>query len=292
MKTFAQAFEAFLVYELKADRVGVTYDVFKNKPQWRPKYGDVSEWRPTYGRGEDGKIRAYNNQTAVWWGHKDGDKIVPLFLREVSESIDAAYLEANPDADPKTDLTPKNRNAFLDSMELAVDDNGDGKREINTETEIANFSKMLAKQLAGKRFEKLNPVLVSGSKVHEVDESGNIKSYEHPQAKPVLWSVSHNVAPRDLALGADGNCEECHSPDSYFFYGKALVDPYDMTKDAKPVKAAMINMMGYPDSGPDQAPVVVRTSQFFKWLTITVMALLILHILADLIRRALRKGSK
>ena len=53
----------------------------------------------------------------------------------------------------------------------------------------------------------------------------------------------------------------------------------------------MIDLMGYPEAGPDSPPVVVQTSHFFKWLTIVVMALLILHILADLIRRAMRKGS-
>ncbi|MFH1744026.1 MAG: hypothetical protein ABIH23_33900 [bacterium] len=320
VKTFAQAFQAFLVYELSPSGV-LTYDViYPERPTWRPRYGDVSEWRPVYAPDETGKIRAYNNQTAIWWGQKDGDNIIPLFLREITESIDGAiadqWLAMNP-GKPLVDIVPiklmsdnptrapeelipaaisQLRPAFLDSgksgEELAKDDDGDGKPEVNTDIEVANFAKILKEQLSGKRFEEVNPVLVSGSRVHEIGEDGTVKSYEHPTAKPVLWSISHSVAPREEALGADGNCEECHSPESYFFYGKAVVDPYDTTVDAKPVKAGMIEMMGYPDVGPDESPVVVRTSQFFKWLTIITMTLLILHILADLIRRALRKSSR
>ena len=301
VKTFAQAFEAFLVYEDLPNGV-LTYGVFKDQPTWRPKYGDVSEWRPVYARGEDGKIRAYNNQTAVWWGHKDGDRIVPLFLREITEAVDGAitdaWLEANP-GKTRQDLIPAAlaalRDPFLDGAnpgeELAKDHNGDGKGEINTEAEIANFAKLLTEQLSGRRFDPLRPVLVSGSKVHDPDPDGKVTSYEHPQAKPMLWSVSHNVAPREDALGADRNCEECHSPESYFFYGRVVLDPYDTTTEAKQVKASMIELMDYPEAAADRSPVVVRTSQFFKWLIIITMTLLILHILADLIRRAIRKKA-
>jgi hypothetical protein len=335
VKTFAQAFEAFLVYELTPDKAGITYEVFKEMPTWRPKYGDVSEWRPVYARGEDKKIHAFNNQTAVWWGHKEGDFIVPLFLREISETLDGAArdrwfkttssardkaiaiaewavasatmsaaekaeateklpqmkkqrAELKPESISAAELT-KERDALF--AQLVKDDNGDGKPEINTDAEIVGFAKLLTDRLSGKRFEKLGPVLVSGSKVHEVGEDGKVKSYKHPQAKPVLWSVSHNVAPRKDSLGAGGKCEECHSPESYFFYGKALMDPYDMSTAAKPIKASMIELMDYPQAAPDRTPVVVRTSQFFKWLTIITMTLLILHILADLVRRAIRKKA-
>lgn len=342
VKTFAQAFEAFLVYELLPDRERITYEVFKEQPTYRPKYGDVWEWRPTYGLDEEGKIRAYNNQTCIWWGHKDGERIVPLFLREVSSAVDQAAAqiwyedqlveidglikeeeqklerggmsaletrdsrqqiallqqrkqELSPEDISAAEL-PDSRDKLFDGRkageELAKDHDGDGKREVNTETEIANFSKLLKQRLSGVRFEELNPVLVSGTKVHEAAEDGSVTSSEHSQAEPVLWSVSHNVAPRKDSLGADGNCEECHSPGAYFFYGKAVLEPYDKTEDAKPVMASMIDMMGYPDARPDEEPVVVQTSQFFKWLTITVMALLILHILADLIRRAVRKKAE
>jgi len=341
VKTFAQAFEAFLVYELLPDREQLTYEVFKEQPTYRPKYGDVWEWRPIYALDENGMIRAYNNQTCIWWGHKDGDKIIPLFLREVSQAVDDAaaqiwYEDELAEIDGlieqenqklergmspqeeresrvqiaalqerKRELTPEDitaadlpnaRNKLFDGRkageELAKDDDGDGKREVNTETEIANFARILKERLSGGRFAQPNPVLVSGTKVHEVGDDGSVTSYEHEQAKPVLWSISHNVAPREDSLGAGGDCEECHSPESYFFYGKAVLDPYDMTKDAKPVTASMIDLMGYPDARPDAEPVVVQTSQFFKWLTIIVMALLILHILADLIRRAARKRAE
>ncbi len=291
VQTFATAFEAFLVYELQPNHTSLTYEVFRDVPEmpkWRPKYGEVvAEWRPVYATDESGKIRAYNNQTAVWWGHKEGDIIVPLFLREISESVDAAVVEAN----PKVPVDVKLRNAFLDK-DFAKDNDGDGKPEINTEAEIANFSALLRKHLTGKRFEKPNPVLVSGSKVYEAAEDGTVKSYEHPQAKPVLWSVSHNVAPRGETLGAGDRCEECHSPDSYFFFGKVLLDPYSTDAEPKPVKIAMAQMMGYPDARPDSTPVIVRTSAFFKWLTIITITLLVLHILADLIRRTVgRKGN-
>jgi len=64
-------------------------------------------------------------------------------------------------------------------------------------------------------------------------------------AQPLPWTISHGVVPAEQALGAN-DCTDCHSMESEFFFGKAMVDPY----------------------GPDALPVTEPNYQKLDFLTI------------------------
>ncbi|MEA3364409.1 MAG: hypothetical protein U9Q79_02105, partial [Candidatus Hydrogenedentes bacterium] len=51
-------------------------------------------------------------------------------------------------------------------------------------------------------------------------------------AQRLPWTISHGVVPAEQALGAN-DCTDCHSMESEFFFGRAMVDPYG--PDALPV---------------------------------------------------------
>ena len=66
-------------------------------------------------------------------------------------------------------------------------------------------------------------VYVSGGKLHRLDGSGHLHTEDYAQAQPYLWPIAHDVRPAQQALGAKG-CQDCHSADSPFFFGKVAVD--------------------------------------------------------------------
>ncbi len=112
------------------------------------------------------------------------------------------------------------------------DDNGDGIPEVNNLEEVRSF--LIA--LRGKdRFGNPiadTPVLLKGGFLYRLDKKGGVEKIPHEQAKPIDFSLNHNVRPGSLALGAKG-CKDCHIRNSPFFFRKILVDPYD--EKGKPV---------------------------------------------------------
>lgn len=164
------------------------------------KYGESFAWTASLFRLSDGRIYAGNTLLPVWWGHRDGDIIYPLTLAETK----AAYAMAR---------------------EAIEDDNADGRPEVNTEQEISAMLKAIRSALAGGRFARPNPVYVKGHTVF-AEASGKLIRSPHPQAQPLRWTFSHNVAASSRALGAKG-CKDCHSPHSRFFHSPVILDPYD-----------------------------------------------------------------
>lgn len=165
------------------------------------KYGESFEWSMSLFRLADGRIYAGNALLPVWWGHRDGDIIYPLTLAETK----AAYLRA---------------------QAAIKDDNGDGKPEANTESEILAMLEALRSTLSGGRFSRPNPVYVKGHTVY-AETAGKVTKSEHRQAQPLRWTFSHNVAAASRALGAQG-CKDCHTtPHSRFLHAPIVLDPYD-----------------------------------------------------------------
>jgi hypothetical protein len=142
------------------------------------------------------------------------------------------------------------------------------------EEDIAKILTLLASQVsAGAK-----PVYIAGGKLYSLDEAGRLASSEHKMAAPYLWPIAHDVRPAAQSLGVR-RCEDCHSTDSPFFFGKVWVDSPVQGKGG-----AFIKMMDMYEAG---GPVYVRVNWFFKLLIIGVMTLLIMHIMGDLYRRAL-----
>ena len=134
------------------------------------------------------------------------------------------------------------------------------------------------KALSGQSFDG-KAVYVTAGGLYYLDDAGKLCWQEnHPAAQPYLWPIAHEVRPAAQAMGVR-RCEDCHSPEAPFFFGKVWVDSPVQGKGG--VFREMMDM--YEVGGP----VYVRVNWFFKLLIIVVMTLLIMHILGDLYRRGI-----
>jgi len=213
------------------------------------KFGVVAESPSAYEIGKDGFIYPYNNVLPVWWGHKQGAIIYPLYLKEIEPAYTAVLRsiyekeypsekEDDPEKEPEKEIPAD----IMKEIVAGLDDNGDGKPEINTDDEIRMM--LAALKTVATRFDPIEPVYVKGDKIYELDANGHVTSERHRVAEPLHWSLSHNVAPRDKALGYNG-CTDCHSPGSRFFFGSATVDPFG--EDGKPVTQTMATLLGWSE---------------------------------------------
>ena len=202
---------------------------------------------PVFAKGYDGKIGPHKLfWPAFWAGLKDKD-ITPLKLEVVAPIAEQVMAGVK--------LSPT------------------GSWRTFTEKQLTNILDLLSKEPIEGR-----PVYICGGELYRLDDAGKLSSQEHPAARPYLWPIAHDVRPAAQSLGVRG-CEDCHSTDSPFFFGKVLVDSTVEGKGG--VFKKMMDM--YEFSGP----VYVRVNGFFKWMIIVVMTLLIMHIIGDLYRRGL-----
>ncbi len=94
-------------------------------------------------------------------------------------------------------------------------------------------------------------------------------------AKPLSWTASHGVEPKERALGANGCCD-CHAKDSPFFFGKTVVDPFQA--DATPQTVPMYSVLGF--NANDLLISIWREEElkeFAPWLVLAVLLLILLH---------------
>jgi len=136
----------------------------------------------------------------VWWGNQAGGVIYPLHLAETARAYERV-------------------------KDVIRDDDGDGRPEANTETEIRAMLTSVRQVLKGGRFRNVAPVYVKGNRVWELG-GGRLVARSHPQARPLYWTFSHNVSRTENALGAKG-CSDCHGVGSTFFDSPVIVDPFD-----------------------------------------------------------------
>ncbi len=179
------------------------------------KYGESFDWKPAYFRLDDGKLYAGNTLYPAWWGNRAGEAIVPLFLAETKRAFDQV-------------------------ADRIADDNGDGKPEANTPAEIRAMLDALTVTLSGGRFADVRPAYVKGQAVWELVD-GELRSAAHPQAQPLRWTFSHNVAAKERAWGANG-CGDCHADPSPFFDAPVLTDPFG--EDGRPVTVPLWQSLG------------------------------------------------
>lgn len=89
------------------------------------------------------------------------------------------------------------------------------------------------------------------------------------------WTISHGVVPPEQALGAQG-CTDCHSMDSEFFFGEAMVDPYG--PDALPITEPNYEKLGF--LSVDLALGAFRESiikYYSVWLVLLVLLAIVGH---------------
>jgi len=203
---------------------------------------------PVFAKGQDGKIGVFKLFWPAYWAAMTDDNVIPLNMDAVKAATSKVITKT---ALPKVWDWPSLK-----------------------EEDIAKILTLLASQVsAGAK-----PVYIAGGKLYSLDEAGRLASSEHKMAAPYLWPIAHDVRPAAQSLGVR-RCEDCHSTDSPFFFGKVWVDSPVQGKGG-----AFIKMMDMYEAG---GPVYVRVNWFFKLLIIGVMTLLIMHIMGDLYRRAL-----
>jgi formate dehydrogenase gamma subunit len=109
--------------------------------------------------------------------------------------------------------------------------------------------------------------------VEPIDPASNAQFAALAQRLP--WTASHGVEPVAKALGANG-CTDCHAEDSHFFFGKAVMDPFQ--SDATPRTAPMWAVLGY---NPDAIKLGVWREGVLKryspWIVLAVLAMILLH---------------
>ena len=199
------------------------------------------------GDGLAGKIAPHKVIWPAYWGILEDDQVKPIALGVVEKVVGKVFADLEL---PATGDWPK-----------------------ITKEKIIEALKALSPAAAGEA------VYVAGGKLYRLDGSGELaEDLDHPAAAPYMWPIAHNVRPAAQSLGAR-RCEDCHSPEASFFFGKVCVDSPVQAKDG--VFREMMDM--YEVDGP----VYVRVNWFFKLLIIGVMTLLILHIMGDLYRRVM-----
>ncbi|TEU03211.1 MAG: hypothetical protein E3J22_09005 [Candidatus Aminicenantes bacterium] len=70
---------------------------------------------------------------------------------------------------------------------------------------------------------------VSGGKMFQLDEAGNLFAADHAAAEPVIWPLAHQVRPAQQSLGIK-DCTDCHTEGSVFFFNSMTGDGPLLTK--------------------------------------------------------------
>lgn len=212
-----------------------------------PTAADKSRWWPgfTWKRDHDGVSRLSPMKVLVtaWWGDWDqgatpgtsgpalaDDHIAPIPLWRIRGVTAGAPLPA------------------------VADDNGDGKKEVNTTAEIrAYLDALKANDVHGNPV-ATRPVLVKGGKVWYDDGAGGVASFEYEgtgikteSSHP--FAADHNVLPASEALGHGGSvgCGDCHRSmngglPTRVFDRLILVDPWG--PDGLPVYKTVRELTG------------------------------------------------
>jgi len=203
---------------------------------------------PVFAKGEDGKITINKLFWPTYWAAMDDNNVTPLDI----DTVKSATAKG---------IRKESLSKTVDWPSLKEED-------------IAKVLILLASKVsAGAK-----PVYIAGGQLYSLDDSGRILSAEHKAAAPYMWPIAHDVRPAAQSLGVR-KCEDCHSPDAPFLFGKVPVD--------SPVEGKGGAFKRMKDMYEFVGPVYVRVNWFFKWLIIVVMALLIMHIMGDLYRRAI-----
>jgi hypothetical protein len=138
-------------------------------------------------------------------------------------------------------------------LPVLVDDNGDGRLEINRPEEILAYINALQGNDRYGRQVAANPVLIKGKRLWYADPQaqGGVASLDHTETPlPVRWEayswdVNHNIHQKEAAWGQGEGaaiCATCHEPDSPLIDRRILVDPYG--PDGQPVYETIRTMTG------------------------------------------------
>jgi hypothetical protein len=216
------------------------------------RFGTPDTWKPAYiirAKDKDGipRITPVNPMLNTLFTNLDEDGIYyPLFLSEVETAYDLCQ-------------------AQMSDREIPYD--------FHRKDDIKIMLETLADTLAGnQRFSKVNPVFHTGGNIFLLadhpaegtapasDTTPGSSSDSGPTSQDTrlvvqadttwvsrlpYYSISHNVAPADQALGSDG-CTDCHAKDAHLFSGPVVIDYFG--DNGRPVTVSMARFMGLLES--------------------------------------------
>jgi hypothetical protein len=111
-----------------------------------------------------------------------------------------------------------------------------GTEQTLTEEQVALVLAALAKSAGSAEY-----VYISGGRMFQLGQDGQLTAGEHTAAEPVTWPLAHNVRPARQSLGWNG-CTDCHSGGSNFFFAKLKGEGPLLTK--KVAKRSASSFMG------------------------------------------------
>jgi hypothetical protein len=162
---------------------------------------------PIFAAGADGRIAPHRMLWPALWGRLDDAGISPLPIGEVRRA--AASVLDSPDEQPApTDALPDDLIRRMLS-ELATQSSGKGEPVYVREGYVLRLE---AEGESGKS-EESSPASVVNLRLERI---------EHPQARPYLWPLAHEVRPARQSLGVL-DCSDCHARGAPIFFGKLTV---------------------------------------------------------------------
>jgi len=211
--------------------------------------GENVVWKPAYQirkkvKDKTAKIHPVNPLISILFTNKDTDgKYHPLFVREVTKAYNSV----------QDKLSNKDTNKY----------------NFHTSDDISLMLSTLSKTLIdNQRFQKIDIHFHSGGTLYSLDENGSLVQSEDATwvAEIPPFSISHNVAPINKALGANG-CTDCHSDESHMFSGTIVKDPFGL--GGKPVTIRSGEMLGFDSA-------TFKLNFFFQYYLTRILPTLII----------------
>lgn len=206
----------------------------KDKNKWEQIFfvEKTNFWKPIYekrkkGRDKEAKIWPVNRILPIFFTNKDTDGIhYQLFTSETKDAYEAFCKKSN------LNKTTSQKQIELEQIIHSVNDI---KLMLQTLTE--NLKK-------NSRFSQINLFYHKGGFLYSLDKNGNPTKQKDETwvGKLPPYSISHNVAPINKALGANG-CDDCHSEKSDIFNAPIVTDLIGEDGETEYVKSGIF--IGY-----------------------------------------------
>jgi Zn-finger protein len=148
---------------------------------------------PVFAEGQDGKIGVFKLLWPAYWATMADGNVTPLAMEIVKSATSRVITKA---AFSKTGSWP----------------------DLKDEDIVKILTSLGSKVDAGAK-----PVYIAGGKLYSLNEAGQLASADSKMAEPYLWPIAHDVRPAAQSLGVR-NCQDCHTTNSPFLFGRVSVD--------------------------------------------------------------------
>jgi hypothetical protein len=159
---------------------------------------------PVFAAGAGGKITPHRMLWPAFWGRMDDAGISPLPIGEVQRAAALVFSSPGEKVAQAGALSDDLIRRML--FELATQSSGKGEPVYVREGYVLRLK---ADGASGRSGES-SPASVTDLRLEMI---------EHPQARPYLWPLAHEVRPARQSLGVR-DCTDCHARSAPIFFGK------------------------------------------------------------------------